>query len=162
MKQPNHARLRLRLPRLETKPKRVRLEGWRDYAAIGKNPALRAELDDIVESIGRDRDALLEDMGIMHLHLGGRHSDTLIFLIQYDDLVLLLESNSHVHFRTNPKGKNIAALVQSWFVNLERDLADAAHAAQLAIAEAERQAAEERRDRLAAALAKLMREAGQT
>ena len=98
----------------------------------------------------------------MHLHLGGRHSDTLIFLIQYDDLVLLLESNSHVHFRTNPKGKNIAALVQSWFVNLERDLADAAHAAQLAIAEAERQAAEERRDRLAAALAKLRREAGQT
>ncbi len=172
MRQPNRARIRLRLPRIETKPKRVRLEGWQDYASIGKDPVLRAELDDIVDSIGRgdgvpekyyragidrDRDELLEQTGIMHLHLGGKHSDTLIFLVQYDDLVLLLESNSHVHFRTNPKGKNIVALVQSWFVNMERDMADAA---QLAAGAAERQAAEEHSRRLAAALAKLKREAG--
>jgi hypothetical protein len=80
-----------------------------DYAGVGKKHDLRAELDDIVEciergagvpekyywiGIDRDRDELLEQRGIMHLHLGGKGSDTLLFLIQYSDRVVLLESNS--------------------------------------------------------------------
>jgi hypothetical protein len=96
----------------------------------------------------------------MHLHLGGKDSDTLVFLVQYADLVLLLESNSHVHFRTSPQGKNIAALVQAWFLNLEREIAEAEQAAQHAAKEAERRAAEEHRAKLAASLAKLKRDAG--
>ena len=177
MRQPGHARFRLRLLRIEAKPKRVRLEGWKDYAGIGKDPDLRAQFDEIIESIGRgdgvpekyyragvdrDRDDLLQERGVMHLHLGGRDSDTLVFLVQYADLVLLLESNSHVHFRTNPKGKNIAALVQAWFLNLEREIAEAEQAAQTAAKEAERKSAEEHRAKLVASLAKLKREAGRT
>ena len=177
MRQPDHARFRLRLPRIEAKPKRVHLEGWRDHANIGKTPDLRAELDEIIESIGRghgvpekyyragidhDCDELLEQRGIMHLHLGGKDSDTLVFLVQYSDLVLLLESNSHVHFKTNPKGTNIVALVQAWFLNLEREMAEAEQAAQKAATAAERQATDEHRAKLAASLAALKREAGKT
>ncbi len=177
MRRPDHSRIRLRLPRIEAKPKRVRLEGWRDHAEIGKDPGLRAQLDEIIESIGRgegvpeeyyragidqDRDELLQQRGIMHLHQGGRNSDTLLFLVQYADTVLLLESNSHVHFRTNPQGKNIAALVQAWFLNLEREIAEATQAARNAAEEAERQAAEKQRAKLAASLAKLKRQAGKT
>jgi hypothetical protein len=75
-------------------------------------------------------------------------------------MVLLLESNSHVHFKTTPKGKNIVALVQAWFLTLERELADAARAAETAAVDAERRAADERQHRLAEALEKLKREAG--
>jgi hypothetical protein len=174
--EPEGSRLRLRLLRIEKKPKRVRLEGWTDFAKVGADPALRAELDEIVESIGRgdgvperyyragidvDRDDLLEQRGIMHLHLGGKHSDTLLFLIQYPDLVLLLESNSHVHFGTTPKGKNIVALVQAWFRALERDLVEAQNVAKNAAEAEARLAAEDRRAKLSVGLAKLKREAGE-
>ena len=114
--------LRLRLPRIEKKPKPIFLERWRDFAGVTKTPELMEELYQIIQSIrrgdgvpeahyragiDRDTDGLLEDEGIMHLHLGGRDSDVLMFLIQYSDRVVLLESNTHVHFRTQPAGKNI-------------------------------------------------------
>lgn len=35
----------------------------------------------------------------MHLHLGGRGSDTLLFLMQFADKVVLLETNTHRRFR---------------------------------------------------------------
>jgi hypothetical protein len=49
-----------------------------------------------------------------------------IFIAQYPNRIELLESNSHVHFRTTPKGKNIVASVQAWFRNLEREMAETA------------------------------------
>lgn len=52
----------------------------------------------------------------MHLHLGGKDSDVILFLIQYADRVVLLETNTHVHFRTQPAGKNIIALTQAWYL----------------------------------------------
>jgi len=82
--------------------------------------------------------------------------------VQYSDTVLLLESNSHVHFRTNPQGKNIVALVQAWFLNLEREIAEAEQAARHAAKEADRKAAEAHRAKLAVSLAKLKRDAGKT
>jgi hypothetical protein len=177
MKRPDTTRFRLRLPRIEPRPKRVRLESWVDHAGIGKHPALRAELDEIIDSIGRgagvpekyyragidqDRDELLEHRGIMHLHLGGKDSDTLVFLVQYRDLVLLLESNSHVHFRTTPKGRHIVALVQAWFLNLEREMAASEQVALEAAEDADRETAETYRRRLAASLARLKRDADQS
>jgi hypothetical protein len=111
--------------------------------------------------IDRDRDELLEQRGIMHLHLGGKGSDTLLFLIQYSDRVVLLESNSHVHFETTPKGKNIVALVQAWFLNLEREIAETRQTARRAASDAERKEAEAYRASLTASLAKLKREAGE-
>jgi hypothetical protein len=127
---------RHRLRRIECKPKPVHIVQFQDFAGIGKNTALREDLDDIIESIERgdgvperyyragmdnDRDGLLSDKGIMHLHLGGKGSDVLVFLIQYADRVVLLETNFHAHFRTQPAGRNIVALAQAWFHDLERE-----------------------------------------
>ena len=167
MKPPAQA-LRQRLRRVETKPKPVHVVQFQDFAGIGKLPVLRAELDDIIESIERgdgvsdchyragidlDEDSLLTDQGIMHLHLGGKDSDVIVFLIQYADRVVLLETNTHMHFRTQPAGKNIVALTQAWFRTLENDMAAAAAGAVAAATEAERKAAEELRDKRAASIA---------
>ena len=103
--------------------------------------------------VDRDPDALLENQGIMHLHLGGRDSDVLVFLILYSDRVVLLASNTHVHFRTRPPGKNILALTQSWLGNLEREMHEAAVAAEASTVAAEREAAKARRAKLAASRA---------
>lgn len=169
--------LRLRLPRVEKTPKRVHAERWQDFAGIKKNQSLVDELDGIIEGIGRgdgapeahyragmdrDRDGLLEERGIMHLHLGGKDSDTLVFLIQYADQVVLLESNTHMHFRTQPPGKNILALSQSWLAELEHDMQAAAEESKSAEDAVARAAAEARRARIAASLAALKRKDGGT
>jgi hypothetical protein len=85
------------------------------------------------------------------LHLGGWDSDTLVFPVQYLDRVVPRESNSRVRFRSNPKGKHIAALAQSWFVNPEREIADAARAESVAVGQVARVAAAEYRARRATA-----------
>lgn len=174
MKPPAPA-LRQRVRRIETKPKPVHVVQFQDFAGIGKLPELRAELDDIIESIERgdgvperhyragidlDDDSLLADRGIMHLHLGGKDSDVIVFLIQYADRVVLLETNTHVHFRTQPAGKNIVALTQAWLRTLENDMALAAAGAAAAATEAERKAAEELRDKRAASIAAFKAKAG--
>jgi hypothetical protein len=167
--------LRLRLRRIETKPKPVHVVQFQDFAGIGKLPDLRAELDDIIESIERgdgasdchyragidlDEDSLLTDQGIMHLHLGGKDSDVIVFLIQYADRVVLLETNTHVHFRTQPAGKNIVAPTQAWFRTLENDMAAGGGGGWVAFCrrgrrcyQAGRKAAEELRDKRAASIA---------
>ncbi len=160
--------LRLRLPRIEKKPKPVYLQQFQDFAKVAQRPDLQDELDEIIESIERgdgapeacyragidtDKDGLLDEKGIMHLHLGGKNSPTLVFLVQYSDQVVLLETNSHIHFRTKPAGKNILALSQSWLANLERGMEEAALQGQTASMEEERKKAMERRDAIAASLA---------
>jgi hypothetical protein len=65
----------------------------------------------------------------------------------------LLETNTHVHFRTQPAGKNILALSQSWLRNLESALAEAATKRDGARSEAERAA-------LAASIAAFKAKAG--
>jgi hypothetical protein len=45
--------LRQRLKLIETRSKPVTLVHFHDYASIGRRPALRAELDDIIEGIQR-------------------------------------------------------------------------------------------------------------
>ena len=167
--------LRLRLPRIEKKPKPVYSERWTDFGGVKRRRELQDELLDIIESIengggvpeqhyragiDRDRDGLLEEKGILHLHLGGKDSNVLIFLIQYAAHVVLLETNTHVHFRTQPAGNNILALGQSWLANLEYDMAQAARQAQAAVEEAARQEAEAKRAQLAASIAAFKRKAG--
>ena len=49
-------------------------------------------------------DQLLEMHGIMHLHLGSQSSNELLFLLQFDDHVTLLEISTHKHFETDPPG----------------------------------------------------------
>lgn len=174
MRRPASA-LRLRLPRIEKKPKSVHAEQWSDFAGVRDDPALFDEFYQLIQciergdgaperyyraGIDRDRDGLLDEQGIMHLHLGGRNSDVLVFLIQYADRVVLLESNTHVHFRTQPAGKNILALLQSWLVHLEREMQEAADKARTAAEESERQEAEARRGGIAASIAAFRAKAG--
>jgi hypothetical protein len=132
--------LRLRLPRIEPRPKPVHIKSFQDFAGVARRPDL------------------LEARGIMHLHLGGKNSDIVLFLIQYADQVVLLETNSHVHFRTQPAGKNILALSQSWLSHLEREMDDAA--VRRDAGEAERDRAETRRAEIAAAIAAFKAKAG--
>jgi hypothetical protein len=73
---------------------------------------------------------------------------------------VLLESNTHVHFRTSPAGKNILALTQSWLGNMEQEMRAAAETARTAAVEAERQVAEARRAELAASIAAFKAKAG--
>ncbi len=96
----------------------------------------------------------------MHLHLGGKDSDIIVFLIQYADRVVLLETNSHIHFRTRPEGRNIVALTQAWLANLEADVADATTTANEAKTESDRKAAADLRDRRLAAIAAFKAKAG--
>ncbi len=44
-------------------------------------------------------DQVLNDYGVLHLHLGSDTSDTILFLKQYATKVLILETNSHQRFR---------------------------------------------------------------
>ena len=110
--------------------------------------------------IDMDSDDLLSQTGIMHLHLGGQDSDVLVFLIQYADRVVFLETNTHIHFRTEPAGKNILALHQSWLGNLEREMEEAATLAKTADAEEVQRAADERRAKIAGSIAAFKRKAG--
>lgn len=172
---PARSALRLRLRRIELKPKPVHVTEFQDFAGIGKSPTLREELDEIIESIergdgvpdahyragiDRDEDVLLTERGIMHLHLGGKYSDVLVFLIQYADRVVLLETNTHMHFRTRPAGKNIVALSLAWLTNLEREISDAATRVLEATTEAERLAGEALREKRIAAINAFKAKAG--
>lgn len=101
----------------------------------------RAGIDD-------DHDALLEQEGVIHLHLGGKNSDVLLFLVQYPDRVVLLEINTHKHFKTDPVGSILRSLHEQYLVRT-------AHEALAEAGKAVEQAAKANADKLAAAKEKL-------
>lgn len=117
----------LTLARIESKPKAVELsDHWR--AAKALSAQAQADLLHLVRLIAAgtplpDRfyrkdvdvtpDALLSRTGVMHLHLAGRGSDELIYLVQFTDFVLLLEANTHAHFATRPAGSLLLSLHQA-------------------------------------------------
>ncbi|WAJ29439.1 hypothetical protein [Antarcticirhabdus aurantiaca] len=112
--------MRLKLPRIQRRPKLVYIaDSWRDTIGMAQRPDLLPFFDviqDCIESghelprwayrkgIGVTHDELLEEDGIMHLHLGSRDSNELLYLIQYADHVAYLEINNHLHFTTKPIG----------------------------------------------------------
>lgn len=55
-------------------------------------------------------DRLLAEKGIKHLHLGGRKSDVLLFLVEYETFVLLLDIKGHGVFQEEPPGSLLASL----------------------------------------------------
>lgn len=128
--------MRLRLPRVEAKPKPVfKLPLYRDYVGLSRAPNLARELVELVERIEKghivperyyrsgidtDRDRLLEETGILHLHLGGAASDVLVFLIQYPTYVVLLEVNDHQAFASDPPGSRLLALHEQTIRERER------------------------------------------
>jgi len=164
---PGRPELRLRLPRIERKPKAVYSLRFEDFAGVKRRPDLLNELDEIIDAIARgdgvpekfyragiddSPDPLLADKGIMHLHLGGKHSDVILFLIQYPEQVVLLETNSHIHLDQHPPGKNVLALSQSWLGRLEIDLERETARAAAALEESERRAAHEAQEKIREAI----------
>ncbi len=68
-------------------------------------------------------DALLAGDGIKHLHLGGRNSDIILFLVEYEDRVVLLEVSNHQHFATKPAGSLLRSLHHSCLATEDADAA---------------------------------------
>jgi hypothetical protein len=109
---------RLRHPRfIEGKAKQVdHALGFTDRTGQVKgNAALRDDLHRIIYAIGkgnrlpercyrraidRNDDEMLQTYGINHVHLGKAGSDVLLFYVEYNDFVLLLEIDRHRdHFK---------------------------------------------------------------
>lgn len=129
---------RLRNPRFsQGRPKRV------DYSAawqprsrrIARGSQEEADLVAIIRSIGdgnlipercyrhgvdRTQDRLLDEQGIKHFHLGGADSDVILFLVEYDESVLLLEIGTHADLETEPPGSVLASLHQSCLRRADR------------------------------------------
>lgn len=112
----------LKLCTIEAKPKRVyKADTFRDSVGLkSKLPDLAANLVLIVRCIEsghpiperfyRSRreetdDELLELLGVMHLHLDNPGSRELLYLVQFDDHVVLLEVSDHIHVDTQPRGE---------------------------------------------------------
>lgn len=92
---------------------------------MAKQPRLRDELNDIIDRLSRGEplprryyraginatpDQLLQRTGIKHLHLGGQDSDVLLYAVEYPDQVVLLQINTHIHFRSKPVGRLLESL----------------------------------------------------
>jgi hypothetical protein len=58
-------------------------------------------------------DPLLAAEGIKHLHLGGRNSDVILYLVEYPDRIVLLEIGDHRHFASKPEGSLLKQLHHS-------------------------------------------------
>jgi hypothetical protein len=54
--------------------------------------------------VDKNRDLLLHETGIKHLHLGGRGSDTLVYLIELKDRVIILRIAGHAYLEDRPRG----------------------------------------------------------
>ena len=98
---------------------------WNPSRVPAKGSAEEKDLFDIIYALGagnlipehcyrngieRTADDLLDNYGIKHLHLGGGNSDTILFLAEYDDFVLLLEIGSHQAFADKPVGSVLRSL----------------------------------------------------
>jgi len=100
---------RLTKSRIEQKPKAVLpWEQFFDNVGLKDHPEWQDDLDDLVDLIGkgepiparyyratRGRDALLDLHGILHIHLESPASDVIVYLVQFEDEVLLLGVGSH-------------------------------------------------------------------
>lgn len=51
--------------------------------------------------LGATPDALLSSNGIMHIHLGGKTGNSLIYLMQFDDEVVLMRAGGHLFHEPN-------------------------------------------------------------
>jgi len=110
----------MKLPRIEGKRKRVEESPRFDKTSYFRGkPHLAPFVAEIYEAIESGKplpdwayrrdlestpDLLLERMGVMHLHLGSKSSNELLYVYQFDDYVVFLEISSHRHFETDPPG----------------------------------------------------------
>lgn len=57
--------------------------------------------------IGTTSDELLRKEGIKHLHLGGQGSNCILYLIEYEEEVVLVEISDHRYLDSKPVGKGL-------------------------------------------------------
>lgn len=113
---------RLRLKHIEATPKEVRFVGDTLDVRIklSNETALDlADLRDLVQSgsplpgryyrpsMARRSDDLLFNRGIMHLHLKSHDDDTVVYLIQYQDHIVIICIDTHKHLRAHPPGAGL-------------------------------------------------------
>jgi hypothetical protein len=54
--------------------------------------------------IGLNKDRLLEETGVKHLHLGGSGSDVIVYVLEREDDVLFLRISDHRYLEDEPRG----------------------------------------------------------
>lgn len=54
--------------------------------------------------IGKTKDRLLAETGVKHLHLGGRGSEVVVYLIELVDRVVFLRISDHRYLEDQPRG----------------------------------------------------------
>lgn len=86
------------------------------------------------KGLGQRGDELLVKHGVMHLHLGGQDSDTIVYLMQFESHVLILDVSDHRYLDETPPGKSLYPKTR----RASEDLSDA-----IAAAAAEHQQAEQ-------------------
>jgi hypothetical protein len=80
----------------------------RDLVAIRNRIRLGQDLGPFYRQSGDQKgDRLLVDRGIMHLHLGGPHSNSILYLVQFPEDVLFLCVDTHIHLEDIPPGKKL-------------------------------------------------------
>ena len=115
----------LRAPKIAAVRKAIRYaDAFQDYTGKADQDRYASDLEELLHRIGEgfalpDRfyragfdkggDELLEIEGVKHLHLGGRNSDVLVYLVEYEHVVQLLEINDHKAFSSKPIGHLLRA-----------------------------------------------------
>ena len=105
---------------LEAKPKRVNLpEVFKDEVGALSDARLLLEFNELQDCIhngdpvpdayyrldvGKTKDRLLDEAGVKHLHLGGRGSETVVYLLELEDRVVFLRISDHRYLEDEPRG----------------------------------------------------------
>jgi hypothetical protein len=143
----------LRSPTLEAKPKQiVFLSSWRTTVNLAKLPNQQAALTEFLTCVKSGRtvpakfyrastgdDTLLAQQGIMHIHLGHAGTRELLYIMQFDTHLLLLEISDHAHFDTKPPGEILQRLhtpaISRWETEQQKNAAEQSAAKSQAAAE---------------------------
>ena len=114
----------LRTERIAAKPKHIDQYNFADELGVCADVRLRGEFDDLLDhisngweipdhfyraDIGKNKDRLLEETGIKHLHLNGSGSDIIVYLIELEDRVILLRISGHAYLEDEPRGSGLLA-----------------------------------------------------
>lgn len=113
----------LSLARIEPKPKRIlEVDGFEPEIDLTKAQVLDLiqirnritnglDLEEFYRAgIDSNPHPLLTDHEVMHLHLGGKGSDALLYLVQYPNHVVFVTIDTHVHVNDVPPGKKLPVL----------------------------------------------------
>lgn len=114
----------LRTERIEAKPKHIDRHRFADELGACADARLLREFDDLLDhisngwelpdrfyraDIGKNKDRLLEETGVKHLHLGGSGSDIILYLLELEDRVILLRISGHAYLEDEPRGSSLLA-----------------------------------------------------